>query len=183
MRKRSREVLKELVDLLFIMTGSTPWQWAPDCQETIARTVLIDQVGRSIRLGDLRSRIILLSFWRASSPQCRDNIAAIERLSAELEDLADQVKFVFVSIRAKEYTDDVAWLQQAGSRHSTHRWEDRDSDQLRVFFKGQWSWKVPNTFLISADGNIAEWTCGTTIDIRGHLQTTRALLAPPDAAA
>jgi hypothetical protein len=37
--------------------------------------------------------------------------------------------------------------------------------------------------LISPDGNIAEWTCGTTIDIRGHLQTTRALLAPPDAAA
>ena len=183
MQKRSREVLKNLADLFLMMIDMLPWQWAPDPQETIAGTVLIDRVGRAIRLGDLRGRVILLSFWRASSPECRDNVAALERFSSELGDLGDRVEFLFASIKTKEYADDVAWLRQAGSRHSTLRWEDRDSDQLRVFFKGKWSWKVPNTFLISPDGDIAEWNCGTTIDIRGYLEKTRALLAPAEAAA
>src|ERR1051325_635896 len=50
MQKRSREVLKNLADLFLIMIDMLPWQWAPDPQETIAGTVLIDRVGRAIRL-------------------------------------------------------------------------------------------------------------------------------------
>src|SRR5207249_4270774 len=107
----------------FMMTGGTPWDWAPDIWETIARTVLIDQVGRSIRLGDLRGSVILLSFWRASSPQGRDNLPTIEGLGRELGDLAERVAFLYVSIRTKEYADDVAWLRQNLSGHSAHRWE------------------------------------------------------------
>lgn len=183
MDKRSRELFHGIVDLFFMATGNTPWNWAPDVQETVAATVLVDPIGQPICLGDLRGRVIVLCFWRASSPQCRENIAALERLAAEVGDLADRVKFAPVSIRTREYGDDVGWLRQSGSMHSTHRWEDRSGEQVRVFFKGQWSWKIPNTLLIAPDGDIADRTCGTVIDVSSNPQTIRNLLTPADAAA
>src|SRR6266849_4210846 len=77
----------------------------------ITNAVLVSESGRSMRLADLRGKVVFVNFWGSWCTPCVQEMASIRSLQATLGGRSDIV-FVFVSARGQEQQKDAAWLRE-----------------------------------------------------------------------
>src|SRR6266567_1426271 len=67
----------------------------------ITNATLVSESGRSMRLSDLRGKVVFVNFWGSWCTPCIQEMASIRNLQATLGGRSDVV-FVFVSARSQE---------------------------------------------------------------------------------
>jgi cytochrome c biogenesis protein CcmG/thiol:disulfide interchange protein DsbE len=99
--------------------------------------------GDTLRLTDLRGKIVVLNFWASWCPPCQDETPLLE---ASQDNLGDDVVLVGIDIWDSE-NDAREFLERYGVTYSVGR--NRDAVEVDYGVSG-----VPETFIIDADGRI-----------------------------
>jgi len=111
---------------------------------------LQDLSGRSVRLSDLRGKVVLIEFWATWCPPCRASVPVIERLH---KTFAGQ-GLVVLGISIDEQWDAVrSFAREKGISYAVLKGNDEVSAQYMVRL-------VPTMFLVGKDGMIARQYVG-----------------------
>lgn len=116
-----------------------------------------DRDGKTVRFSSLRGKNVLLTFWAGWCPSCLDGLSSLNRLQAEFADK----NVVVVAVNTWDYP---TALQDYLGRHPRSRlllWADpgseAKSEREETFpYKLYGVRGLPTTFLIGADGKIAQ---------------------------
>ena len=130
---------------------------------SITNTVLVSETGRTVRLADLRGKVVFVNFWGSWCTPCVQEMDSIRNLQATLGGRSDVV-FVFVSARSQELQKDAGWLREHGVVGQTYRTEG-----------GNPGLSVPTTFILDRSGAVAQFR-NTAIDWQLHADFVRNLL-------
>lgn len=130
----------------------------------ITNGVLVSESGRSMRLSDLRGKVVFVNFWGSWCSPCLQEMASIQAMQAALQDRRNDIAFVFVSARSQNFQNDSAWLRQHGVAGESYRAE-----------AGNPGISVPTTFILDRTGAIAQFR-NTAVDWDQHADFIRNLL-------
>ena len=176
--------MKSPIRTLFLVAlavcASTPaWCQASTGKDpaVFASTVLTSDTGQKVRLSDLRGKVVFLNYWGAWCPPCREEMASIRTMQTKLQDRANAIEYLFVSIKDDWFDRDAAKFRELGMAGHAYRWEPRSDAQWHTFFgnpPGKTSFFVPTTYVLDPSGNIAMMRAQTTA-WEVHTDEVRAL--------
>ena len=129
----------------------------------ITNATLVSESGRSVRLSDLRGKVVFVNFWGSWCTPCVQEMASIRNLQATLGGRSD-VAFVFISARSQELQKDGAWLREHGVAGQNYRTEG-----------GNPGVSVPTTYILDRSGAVAQFR-NTAVDWQLHADFVRTLL-------
>ena len=129
----------------------------------ITNATLVSESGQSMRLSDLRGKVVFINFWGSWCTPCVQEMASIRNLQATLGARSDVV-FVFVSARSQEVQKDGAWLREHGIAGQNYRTEG-----------GNPGVSVPTTYILDRSGAVAQFR-NTAVDWQLHADFVRTLL-------
>ena len=131
----------------------------PQTQEQVDASTLVKQGdaapnftvemfdGKTIRLSDLKGKVVLLNFWATWCPPCREELA---RVQTDIIDRFAGKDFVFLPIsRGEELQTVTAFRKRMGYTFPM----GLDPDQ-KIFRRYATNY-IPRNFLIDRDGNVA----------------------------
>ncbi len=130
---------------------------------TMTNAVLVSESGRSMRLSDLRGKVVFVNFWGSWCTPCLQEMGSIRNLQAAFRGRNDIV-FVFVSARSQEVQKDGAWLREHGVTGENYRTEG-----------GNPGVSVPTTYILDRSGAVAQFR-NTAVDWQLHADFVRNLL-------
>jgi cytochrome c biogenesis protein CcmG/thiol:disulfide interchange protein DsbE len=111
---------------------------------------LQDLSGRSVRLSDLRGKVVLVEFWATWCPPCRASVPVIEHLHKTFAEKG----LVVLGISIDEQWDSVrTFAREKGISYAVLRGNEEVSEQYMVRL-------VPTMFLVGKDGMIAKQYVG-----------------------
>jgi len=115
-------------------------------KETLAPDFLLkDLDGNSVRLRDLRGKVVLLNFWATWCPSCRFEMPSMEALHKEFGDQG----LVILAINFRESPEEIQ------SFYKEHNLSFRALvDSGAETFAQYEAWSLPTTFLIDKRGYI-----------------------------
>ena len=129
----------------------------------ITNATLVSESGRSMRLSDLRGKVVFVNFWGSWCAPCIQEMASIRNLQATFRGRSDIV-FVFVSARSQEVQKDGAWLREHGVMGENYRAQ-----------AGNPGVSVPTTYILDRSGAVAQFR-NTAVDWQLHADFVRNLL-------
>ena len=109
-------------------------------------------IGDTIRLADLRGRVVVLNFWASWCLSCRDEHAG---LSAVAREYARQPVTFLGSLYQDAAENGTAWIAQMGGQSYPSVEDPGSRTAIDYGLYG-----VPETFLIAPDGRIARKITG-----------------------
>ena len=149
---------------------------APQTQEQVDASTLVKQGdaapnftvemfdGKTIRLSDLKGKVVLLNFWATWCPPCREELA---RVQTDIIDRFAGKDFVFLPIsRGEELQTVTAFRKRMGYTFPM----GLDPDQ-KIFRRYATNY-IPRNFLIDRDGNVALVSIGYDKREFAHLVET-----------
>ena len=120
--------------------------------------------GKSVRLSDLRGKVVLVNFWATWCPPCREELT---RVQADIIDRFAGKDFVFLPIsRVEELQTVAAFRKRMGYTFPM----GLDPDQ-KIFHRYAKNY-IPRNFLIGADGKVILASIGYDKDEFEHLIKT-----------
>ncbi len=124
---------------------------------------LRDLQGNTVRLRDLRGKVVFLNFWATWCPPCRLEMPLMEELHKEFSDQG----LVVLAVNFRESQDDVrSFVKQHGLTFTTLL-----DEQERAFGLYR-AWSLPTTYLINKSSEIV----GKVIGYRDwHSEQARSL--------
>jgi thiol-disulfide isomerase/thioredoxin len=124
-------------------------QLAPDVTMT-----LFD--GSTMRLSELRGSVVVLNFWASWCAPCREEMPALEAVSAAPPAVGVPVAFIGLAVKSDTEDDARAFAQEIGVTYPTGRDGGTDNSPTgpiqRAFAFGDF---IPTTVFIAPDGPIA----------------------------
>lgn len=106
---------------------------------------LRDLGGNTVRLQDLRGKVVFLNFWATWCPPCRLEMPTMEQLHREFADQG----LVILAVNFRESQDDVrSFVKQHGLTFTTLLDEEEKAFGLYR------AWSLPTTYLINKNGEI-----------------------------
>lgn len=102
--------------------------------------------GETLRLSDLKGKVVVLNFWASYCVPCRWEMPAFEAMWQEFKD--EGVVFVGVAVGDTE-EDAIAFAEQVGA---TYPLGLDTSGEITIDYSAT---KLPSTYLIDSDGNEA----------------------------
>ena len=149
---------------------------APQTQEQVDASTLVKQGdaapnftvemfdGKTIRLSDLKGKVVLLNFWATWCPPCREELA---RVQTDIIDRFAGKDFVFLPIsRGEELQTVTAFRKRMGYTFPM----GLDPDQ-KIFRRYATNY-IPRNFLIDRDGNVTLVSIGYDKREFAHLVET-----------
>jgi cytochrome c biogenesis protein CcmG/thiol:disulfide interchange protein DsbE len=109
-------------------------------------------IGDTVRLADLRGKVVVLNFWASWCLACRDEHAG---LSAVARQYAGQPVNFVGSLYQDTPSNGSAWIAEMGGQSYPSVLDPRSRTAIDYGLYG-----VPETFFISADGRIARKIAG-----------------------
>ena len=128
---------------------------------------LKDIDGNTVRLEDLKGKVVLLNFWATWCPSCRFEMPSMEALHKELSSQG----LVVLAVALRESAEDVR------SFYNEHRLSffallDHDAEVSELYE----IWSLPTTFVINRNGYVLgkvigyrDWNSDKTRDVFLHL--------------
>ena len=163
MNRLFRQIVLALLPMLFVAVLAARTDAQSISAASIANAVLVSESGRSVRLSDLRGKVVFVNFWGSWCTPCLLEMASIRKLQATLGGRSD-VAFVFVSARPQELQKDGSWLREHGVAGQNYRTEG-----------GNPGLSVPTTFILDRNGAVAQFR-NTAVDWEMHADFVRNLL-------
>lgn len=155
--------MKKLTSIAFCML----WLLASPLAEAkgVPNLVLQDLAGHSQKLSDLRSHIVVLSFWATWCAPCQEELPRLSKLSQEFA--TSNVRFIAVSI---DDAKDRAKIEPYLAKQDIHLdvWVGGNADVLGRFGLGD---IVPGTLIIDEQGQVITRIMGEAReeDVRSRL--------------
>jgi thiol-disulfide isomerase/thioredoxin len=169
--------------LISILLLGLVWIWLSraDPDEVTGGTIPAPQAGflapdfslqtttdETIRLADLRGKVVILNFWASWCPPCRAEMPAFQVVSDEY---AGRVEVLAVNTTNQDtLSDALAFRDEIGL--SLPILLDVDGSVQRLYEITS----LPTTFLIAADGRINEVVVGGPMSVAGLRARVEALL-------
>jgi thiol-disulfide isomerase/thioredoxin len=148
---------------LFIAVVAAPADAQSMSPAAITNAVLVSESGRSMRLSDLRGKVVFVNFWGSWCTPCLQEMSSIRNLQAAFRGRGDVV-FVFVSARSQEAQKDSAWLREHGVMGENYHAQ-----------AGNPGVSVPTTYILDRSGAVAQFR-NTAVDWQLHADFVRNLL-------
>lgn len=129
---------------------------------------LMDLSGKSLRLADMRGKVVLLNFWATFCYPCRDEAPSLARLNAAMEGKNFVMIAVALDKEGKEAVE--SFFRKSGNRLPA--FPDPSGKVARLYGTAL----VPETFIIDKQGVVrkvvhgpAEWDSREMIGFIGNL--------------
>ena len=105
--------------------------------------------GESIRLSDLRGKVVLVNFWATWCPDCRKDVPKMKELYGKYA--SDNVIFIGISF---DKNDEVwmKYIRENGMEWLQHREQKpKNESQVSIDYHVKW---IPSIYVIGPDGKI-----------------------------
>lgn len=112
---------------------------------------LQDLSGRSVRLSDLRGKVVLVEFWATWCPPCREALPVMERLHKAYQDKG--LEILAVSMDDGEWEDVAKFVKAHGIGYSVLKGDEEVQNKYLVRV-------IPTLFLVDKEGMIVKQFVG-----------------------
>jgi peroxiredoxin len=144
-------VLALIAGGILYLASPTVRQGGPSVVGTRARDFTFETDGRTMRLSDLRGKVVVLNFWATWCPPCVEEMPSLNRLHKQLLSANGTVLAISVD-------DDPEAYQQFLYRHriAFPTWRDPEKKVNAAYG----TFKFPETYIIDPRGTIARKVIG-----------------------
>ena len=152
------------------MGKETPAGGIPAVGSAAPDFTLTNLEGKSVRLSDLRGRIVFLNFWATWCPPCKEEMPSIESLKVKMS--GEDFSIVAVSVDGVSSGEVRAYMNNNGYTFEVLH------DQAQKIAETYLVTGIPTTFIIDKDGIIVEVSRGSeSWDSIERLKQFRSLCA------
>ncbi len=143
-------VLCALALVLFLVAG------CPLKEQEGARVIapdfsLPDLSGRTIKLSDLRGKVVLVEFWATWCPPCREALPGMERLYEAYHDKG--LDILAISMDDGDWDEVSRFVKAHGMRYPVLKGDEKVSNEYMVRV-------IPSLYLVDREGRIAKQFIG-----------------------
>lgn len=114
---------------------------------------LQDLEGSSIKLSDLKGKVVFVNFWATWCPPCRREIPHFIELRDELGDQGFEI--LGIAVDPREFDSVAPFVEKAGMNYPVML----DKKEITKLYGGIRS--IPTTFVVNRDGKIVEKIVGS----------------------